>query len=469
MVVIRYLAGITLMSALAAGCDQSLFDANPDNGRDGGPIDRIDASQPDARDGDDDPDAGPPPILDCPGVSNCVGDAVGEFAMNQDGPWRYVEVEPDANGFTEMRYDDQRDPPAWTGVDLNPSLIVNCDEHTEAQECAGLDQRVLLRPSADDLAPRPALAWTAPRTGTYRLQIDWRLDGNQANPKPAAVLIARNSRSDRVLSAAFEASTEVGTLPGDVEVDAVRGDSIALALAGNIPAALGVSFYVSDLARNDRCDMAFSFEGSSPFSNACNDTEQFAEVGSQLTVAASPPPGVPGVARTFALNSHLQYEGAINDYNRDWTLQFWARFDTPGDVLSDMSCTPGETGTVSGGISVKYVGDTVVIRVAEATQGEDYCTTPPQEVVLEPNELFDPAAWHFYRLVRDQQQSRVDVCVDDEFTGTLVIPSDATMATDRVLEIGNQTDTPESSFTGQIADLRMYDRALPCIPGGPVQ
>lgn len=461
MVVIRYLAGVTLVSALVAGCDQSLFDANPDNGRDGGPSDRQDASQPDARDGDR--DAGPP--LDCP-VADCVGDAVGEFATNQDGPWRYVEVGAGALGFIEMEYDPTRLPPGWAGEEAGASSITSCDQRSEIPACSGLEDRLLLEPSVIAEQPPPALVWTAPETGTYRLTIDWRLDDTQTSEKPAQVLVARNSQFDRVLTASFNATTEVGTFPqGDsVDIEAVKGDSIAFALAGAMPTALGVKFYVSELEQNDSCQMAIDLEGPESFPNVCGDGGAFVENGSQPTQASGSAPGIPGVARTFSADSLLRYEGAVNDYSEDWTLQFWAKLEGTGEVLSDFSCRGDGTGVLAGGISVKFDGDAVYIAAGADFLIED-CALPPDGVSKMRDANFAPEDWHFYRLVRSRSATRLDVCVDDEILDTIALPAEAAIVTDRPLEIGNVSDTPEDSFTGQIADLRLYDRALPCLPG----
>jgi hypothetical protein len=396
---------------------------------------------------------------DCP-VPACVGDAVGEFATNQDGPWRYV-VPYGVLGLLEMRYDLTRNPPGWSAETQNPASIVNCDQHAQAPTCSGLEDRILLQPSVIAGEPRPALSWIARETGTYRLTIDWRLDDTQTSEQPAALLVARNSQLDSVLTAAFSASTEIGTFPqgGSVEIDAVQRDSIALVLAGDTPTGLGVRFYVSELERNDRCQMAFSFQGQNSHPNVC------AAAGAELvesgfpTVAAMPLPGIPGVARTFGSDSVLVYEGPVNDYSGDWTLQFWAKLEGAGEVLSDLSCTTDG----AGGISVTFDGDTVIFSASDEILRPD-CTVPPDEVLLQRDAEFAPEDWHFYRLARNQVGGTVSVCVDGQIVDTLGMPQEATMATDRVLEIGNRADTPEGSFQGLLADLRLYDRALPCLP-----
>jgi hypothetical protein len=455
MTLSRRLASAVLMSALAAGCSQSLFDANP--APDG----------PDARDGED-ADAAVP--MDCP-VENCVGDAVAEFATEQNGPWRYVEVGAGELGFIEMNYEAARVPPAWVGARALAASIVNCAQQTDASSCSGLADRILLQPSSDPDEPRPALAWTARATGTYHLTIDWRLDDTQASERPAVLQVTRNSQLDHVLTAAFNASTEVSTFAqGVVEIDALQGDSIALvstarALADDMSTPLGVRFYVSDLERNDHCQVAFELDGQGTYSNACGGDGQLVEYAAP-TIADTPPDGIPGVAREFGGSSRLVYEGVPNDYSGDWTLQFWAKLDGPGEVLSDLSCTLDGTSVISGGISMEYDGDVVSIAASDEIQRTD-CAEPPQKILIGRDVTFIPEDWHFYRIVRNRDGSMVTVCLDGLPYETVVVPSGATMATNRALEIGNTADGPLSSFIGQLADLRLYNRALPCILAPP--
>lgn len=400
---------------------------------------------------------------ECPGAG-CAGDAVAEFATHQDGPWRYV-VPFGSLGFLEMQYEPTENPPGWFYDTENPASIVNCDQHAQTPSCSGLEDRLLLQPSIIAGELRPTLMWTAPATGTYRLLIDWRLDDTQADAKPAALLVARNSELDSVLTAAFDASTEVGTFPqGDnVEIDAVQGDSIALVLAGDTPTALGVRFHVSDLERNDHCQMAFSFEGQDSHPNVCADAGGALVETATPTLARMPLPGTPGVAREFTQDSVLVYEGPQNDYSGDWTLQFWAKLEAAGEVLSDLSCTADGASLVSGGISVAFDGDAVIINASDELLRSD-CTIPPHQVVIQRDVEFAPEDWHFYRIVRDRVGGTVSVCMDGQIFDTIGIPQEAAMATDRVLEIGDRTDTPADSFQGRLADLRLYDRALPCLP-----
>lgn len=474
MALMARLAPAFLVPALAAGCSQSLFDASPGGGGGGGGGDggpgrdgSIAPGRPDARPsvGPDARPAGPDGggiVDECP-VPNCLGHAVAQFATDQNGPWRYVEVRAGLLGFLPMFYASTRVPPAWLSQGEAPhAAITNCTPYAGLPQCMGLDQRLLLEPNPRLDARPPGLVWIAPTTGSYRLTMDWRLASTQLTSAPATVLLARNSEHDQIRAHSFTASTEVDTFPdgSSVDLDVVAGDAVALALldgAEPTDVPLGVRVFASDLGTNIHCQMAFKFQGAGSFQNACG-SGAFVETGT-ATMELEQGQGIPGSARLFLPGSLLAYQGGeINDYRGDWTLQFWARLQGDGTLLTDLSCRSDGAGIASGGIAARFDGDTLYIIAAEETRGADYCSgLPPQSVTLSRGSQFaDPGDWHFYRIVRRTAENRVEVCLDGQPEGVLDIPAAATMATDRLMVLG------ADDFGGQIADLRLHDRALPC-------
>lgn len=464
MVVIRYLAGVTLVSALVAGCSQSLFDADPGGGGngnggdpDGGNPGRIDAGvDPDGRSVDA-PDAGP--------IEEIAEDAIAYFSLEQggvNGRWRYYEFQfsetaTPSSTYSPMTPGQRADMfEGWIGTGTPSPAIMPCFRLAGMYPpCTGLAGTLLFETTSFMASDRqPALAWTVPVTGRYRFTFSLSRSDPESVEPPAKASILRNSEFDALSS----------PLPPDLGLselvaDALAGDSILLTMrpdeVSSVP--LGVTFSVSGEGEAGSCDMALRFQPSNgAIPNLCPAASSFTEAGGTPTEAgtSSLPIGIPGSARKFEPDSYLRYQGEPINYDADWTVQFWAFLDGSTDVeqwlLSDMDCAQ------KGGIALSYDGLAETMTFALALQdGADYCANPGTHAASFPAP--PPGTWNFFRFVRSGAvvQAFMNGVPQDN-----IQVDDATAGTSAVMELGHSANRP-STFSGQIADFRVFSQVLP--------
>lgn len=217
----RCIGFVVLLSA--AGCSQSLFSdgaGHDPGGRDSGPL----SMPPDARAGEPDggedtlPDAGDPRAPDagsspdaapsCP--LPCLFDVFADFALQQggaNGRWRYVELRPElppGEEYVEMA----PDPVGWVGTgDPAPSISL-CDEAGPQPICNELSGTIALRTPIDAPGNRfPALMWTAPAAGEYR--VDGTLQvAPEVSPTQFALSISRGGGSAPIFSSLLSVTND---------------------------------------------------------------------------------------------------------------------------------------------------------------------------------------------------------------------------------------------------------------------
>lgn len=266
MVLLRYLPRIVLISTLAAGCSQSLFDDG--SGRDGAPDPaRPDGSiappedgsaiipdggmvmAPDAGVGVPD-DGGPPadarpPRLTCP--SPCQGDAYLDYDNAQggsNGRWSYVEFQPENE--TEPYVLMQGDPAGWVGTGPTLPRISKCaSTDPDPPQCQELFETIALTTASPGLGVHhPGLMWTAPAAGNYYMSGTLQV----ASTAPAQQITATLTRNRVPVELIRTETTELTTLPYFFETNlyADAGEEIVLTVSAfRELTSVGVNFYVS--------------------------------------------------------------------------------------------------------------------------------------------------------------------------------------------------------------------------------
>jgi hypothetical protein len=368
MALIARFAGLILVSALVAGCSQSLFGIPGGDDGNGKPDARDD--EPEPPDGGvtlDDagnvirPDANPgvPPDAavptNCP--EPCLFDAVAEFAYSADaisGAWLYAEdlPSPFGTGYSEMRLETRGDgTQAYVG-NLGSPAIVHCPSYPDYANCQDVKDKLLFE-TTEPGAHHPSLVWIAPQ-GTrtaYRLSGDWRVPSSAPTDTPMTLLLVRNSQFDSVLDERFFTRTVPAAF--DFELDAQPGDIFRLiAIAGDAShAPLALSLYVSGIENGGICQMTTRFDddpggsailfpnlcASSPFKDNSDESDACPNAAPlcPATTETLPPNGTPGNARTFVEGASMQYLGPPNSYRGDWTVQFWAYLDSDGSFTTE--------------------------------------------------------------------------------------------------------------------------------------
>jgi hypothetical protein len=493
MALIPRLAGMILVSALVAGCSQSLFDLPGDDDGNGEPDARDDEPKPpDAGVMLDDagnvirPDANPevPPDAavptNCP--EPCLFDAVADFAYSPDaisGSWVYAEEVPSPFGttYSEMRLETRSDG-TQAFVGQGSPAFVHCPSYPGYVNCNGVEDKLLFE-TTEPGAHHPALVWLAPQdTRTaYRLSGDWRVPSNTPTDTPMSLLLVRNSQFDSMLDERFFTRTMPAAF--DFEIDVQPGEILRLiAISGDAShAPLALSLYVSEAQNPGRCQMATSFDdpGGSAilFPNLCASSSFLDNVESDTacpnpeptcpaTVTALPPTGIQGRARTFGEGASIEYQGPPNSYRGDWTVQFWAYLDSAGSwttetLLADQDCL------TEGGIGVyRYLFDTESSEMDFDAYYDDSmfdrCLAGPARVTTSVSN----DEWHFFRLARSTATETMSVCVDGQPVGDVFVPGTADMSATESMWLGRNVTYEPAYFRGRLADLRVFDRALPC-------
>jgi Concanavalin A-like lectin/glucanases superfamily len=479
MALTRPLAGVVLVSALVAGCSQSLF-GNPDDGRpDGGP-------GPGVPDGSvilDDagnvirPDANPdlPPDAAVPGTcpARCLGDAVAEFAADQggtSGAWGYFEELPDPLGIEhrEIAWGEVDGLQGWVSPSAPTLALASCPANRGAPQCVGIEDKLVFMTTSNAAgALHPSITWQVPYTGTFRLSGAWRSPDGTPSEVAHVLLIARASRSDGLFYQRFLSSSSSAAF--DFEVDLVQDELIRLSVFADSPSGepVGLSFYISEGQGAGSCQMAPLFQGNEgPFPDQCTTGSGFLDnVGSTFTCADTPCPatveavtplGSSG-ARQLVEGSSMQYQGPPNDYSGDWTVQFWAKLDGGGIreqwLLSDFDCDN------QGGVAVYYDLVDLYFELIHEDPEVDYCGGAPVKFLSIPAPTAD--SWHFFRMVRDQDAGVVNVCMDGVRYGEIPVPPEARMPTFEPMHLG-RSQGRLAYLRGTLHDLRVLSQALPC-------
>jgi hypothetical protein len=413
----------------------------------------------------------------------CIDDAVAQFAYEQggaSGSWVYAEEAPGplGNTYQEMVLGDQDGTLAWRGPAAAPATIVHCPSAPAYPGCAGVEDKLLLETSEPTVAS-PALVWIAPANGpgVYRLTGDWRVPPGAPENVPMTLLLVRNSQFDLVLDQRFATRT----LPAafDLEIDALAGDILRLIAIPDEPVPVAVSFYVSGARESGRCQMAALFDReivgeTLAFANLCEPSRAFQDSSDISSSCAAPAPlcppttdillenGIRGHARAFVEGASIRYEGPPTRYAGDWTVQFWAYLDSQGSwttetLLADHDCA------TEGGVGVRryHLGagtSELFFDVTYPDPARDRCADGPETVTATVSE----DAWHFFRLTRSTSTQTLALCIDGLPVDDTFVPGDVDMSATEPMWLGRNVTYNPAYFRGSLADLRVFERSLPC-------
>jgi hypothetical protein len=433
---------------LLLACNQSLFDEHVGGADAGG-------------DGD-----GTVPPATCP--EPCVGDAVAHYNGTQggtSGQWNYLEGGRDPLGLTHnlMTNGTWHTMTAFVGQD-GSTAVLPCADNSDAQECSGIEDTLVLSPSetGGTGGSYPILSWRAPATGQFRLSGDWAGPDTYQEGVQERLVIYRNGRNDTLYTRTF--ATSHGVNGFDLPIEAYLGDEIRLAILANTPMSIpiGIDYFVTDLTNPGECQLLATFDDDGDITDHCN---QAAYTNSNNpgameppTTAGPPPAGQPRMARVFTEGSFLQPNGPAMNYDGDWTIQFWAYMEpdqwTAETFFCDWGCV--EEGGVW--IGRGYTGD-LYFSLFYHDPVNDQCMVPATEAVVSPP---PNSEWHFYRMTRSIADEEIRVCIDGAQRGQIPLGADVTMSSGIAPWLGRAVDYEPAYFRGALADVRVFQRTLPC-------
>lgn len=466
MLILAAVAGLGV-----AACRQSLFDANVgDDEADAGttPGPDGDPGAPDADSFAPDADVTEP---DSGATTDCLGDIVEDFASTQggqDGRWRYREDNRALFGaYADMSYGPWSGVNAWVGTGGPPTpAIVSCPDSPTAGACAGMQDRVLLVPSASSMGLNdPAVEWTAPYGGVLSVQGSYRSADGASGP-PLKILLSRNARHDLLFKDAFNPTATPDSF--DFTVDVLEGDRLELAVTSSntgtlVPLGIQLRYVDSGSFPGD-CMFAARFE-TEPLMDECGGVMLN---GLDYETDLPSTTAVPSVSAEFGMARHLEgaeYEphdyiistGGGMDYSGDFTIQFWARFDEPpfwqGTIYADWDCD------AQGGVAIGPNDSTMYVGAFHKAPGTDACAAPvPHQ--FQASRPMD-GGWHFYRLVRSTASQTLAMCIDGVQRGSVSVPAAADLTSGYAPRLGRVPYAPPY-WTGDLDEVRIYKRALPC-------
>lgn len=446
MVLSRWIWGLGL--ALAAGCNQSLFDNH--GGGPGGP-------------GGSGGDGGPPdgPVVPSRCADPCIGDAAADWNGSPGGAgnrWRYLD---DHRNRTWAAMTPSGN--VMNGVDPR-NHITSCKPGNQGTAtCTALPGALLISSSGATSSADPAIELTVAAPQVIQVTLRVYVPGGDDQQ----VVLYRNSRED----ALYTGVAAVGkTLEQTIVLDALAKDRFLLAVAPTAMGAsnVGVQLFASGTGAvfPQACQLALGFDGASGTSikDLCKsggfDSRNYDDAtGNDTAVAMSLTPGpFAELGNGLDLLSGRYLQGsAVLDQTHDLTVQLWMvqrNQDTvsPAWVFSDIDLNSG------GGLGM-------------ATQ-----LLPPNTPDLDATTSLDPGpntyldthatiggsnVWQFLRVVH--AGGTLKICVDGKMLASGPVPA-GQLRTSFPPHLGkNVVWAPAGAFyDGAIDDVRVFTGALPC-------
>lgn len=464
------LAVCTAALALAAGCNQSLFDSDPGDddhrdasaGSDDGDADGSDDdSGGDADAGVPEPDAAPVAVCPAP----CSGDAFDEFATIQGDRWNYLADVGATNGiaYEPMTYRDFGGLQAWAAdSEVGPAIATCGGENADDPACAGLDGFVLMIPGGPG-GDRASLSFRVPETAGYRLSGAMRVASGGAVDVPVTLIVSRVGRHDAISVRTPRTSEDEVAL--DAVFPGIQGEEILVTVGSDEelpPIGLRVFFTRIDEGEDafpTRCQVAVRFDEGAPLEDDCrgamvenlND-----DIGPAGTSVPGPGPSERlGQGRVLSEGQYLAVGNSPLDYSGDFTIQFWAQTFPPNFTATAYA---DWNDAVRGGVamSIDY-DDNRIVYVCRmengSVAGDDDCVQ-----AMRPSD----AEWHFWRAVRSKTSSTFTLCIDGQEIVRIPVPAGADLTSDEPPRLGRNVVYNPAYFNGSLDEVRVFSEALPC-------
>jgi hypothetical protein len=393
--------------------------------------------------------------------AGCVGDLVREFAFEQGGgtgQWRYLDDGRD-NLYRDMALLDIDGLVHFVGDVPEPRpKVLYCPAYTDADVCDGAESTIVLTPSSNEAGHHDVtLSWTAPTDGSFQLVGDYKRIGAGS----LDVIVHRNSRDDIVAQATIGGALVEG--PFDTTVDLLAGDrllfTVRAASAGE-PASLAVHLRVNDLITfPGACALAVTFDDGKAVDGCGSVTYQPRRANDDgyedttLTSVAGPF-GLMGSGATIVEGDYLLPTGLAMNYSASFTVQMWVRLPE----VSSSTLYADWNDAIPGGINIGTGGGAYsVIGLYANPLAENGVGT----VVVEwawPEDL----EWHFLRVTRDAELGTLRVCLDGVPAGGTTLDAEIDLSPAEPPFIARNLTYNPPYFVGDIDDVRVFHRALPC-------
>lgn len=419
-------SALVALAFLAAGCEQSLFDA-------GG--------------GKQEPD-----LLGATCPADCLADASRDFngtAGGKDGTWRYLDDHRDRT-WAPMTASDGK----LVGAEAGLTISV-CDKASTAPSCVALPGALLVSTTGATSSADPALEFTA--TDKRAVQISTKVYVPE-NSVMQQLLIYRNSREDLLYAGPAVPGV---TLEPSIDVDVIPGDRllVALAPASGGAADIGLEVFLSDVGKPSKCQVALDFTTAAGTTapNYCGmafTSRDYDNGDVEIAPTLGDGP-FPELGTAAVITPGKYYKGVeLLDKSGDVTIQFWMKLLTidntyPGYPFSDHDLDSG------GGVNIDVYdrGGTITLESLSPVRNG-----PPYIGGDAP--LPNYGTWTFVRTVHTQ--GMVSVCLN----GKRVISYDAPAGRLNSAfppHLGkNVRWSPVAVVNGSMDDVRVVSAALPC-------
>jgi hypothetical protein len=444
MVLIRALCALAVFVSSVAGgvgCGQSLFDANGDRQRDGGPG---------GGDGGDDGggDDGSIPVPEtC--EAPCIADAAADFIDTTGAVWRYL--------------DDRRNR-VWvamvpSGSAMMSMFLSNQIERCNpaAAACQALPGALLVTSAGMQSSADPAIELKSPATQT--IQLAFRAHVPLGSPSHR-IRLYRNSREDVLVTALAEPGK---TASRAVFVDALVSDRFLIAVEPTAspggPVALQFFARGPDASFPSVCQLAIPFPETGmttpTIPNLCGPALQPMDDAAPSALFLEPGPFTGhGLAGNFSPTFYVRGAKPLVR-GRAMTVQLWVRNDFAAQpqmwVFSDIDQSTG------GGLGIQLRNDGSGVQLEASVP-----SGPDPKVYTGQSIPFTPDIWHFVRVIHENET--VTICLDGrrQVSGPLAGP----IPSNHPPYLGRNViwPPPDAYLRGAIDDVRVFSAALPCDP-----